>query len=299
MITREKNTRSGRLLEVDYYMVDRAGRRIPKHIPKPKSKAELAAQEEYEKKRRIKKAVRYVNANFDEGDYFMALTYDSKHAPLRFKRAEMDVQNYIARVKRHRAKELKKAERQLRKLPRNDAALKELRNALLRKRRELRKPLKWWLSFEKVTYQTGRNKGKPNFHAHLIISGGLSPWQMEKIWGKGIKTSAESFKPEMWGPESAARYMAKDPEGRRTIRHSRNLRAPAQHIRDGAFTRANLEKLCKERVDDRAYWERKFKGYRLLQTAPRYNQYNGQWYMSVVMWKTDGTAPPWDNTIFE
>ena len=58
MITREKTTRSGRLLEVDYYMVDRAGRRIPKHIPKPKSKAELAAQEEYEKKRRIKKAVR-------------------------------------------------------------------------------------------------------------------------------------------------------------------------------------------------------------------------------------------------
>ena len=299
MITREKTTRAGRLLEIDYYMVDRAGRRVPNHMPKPKSKAELAAQKTYEKKRRIKKSIEYVNANFDESDYFMTLTYDDAHAPLNFKRCEMDVNNYINRVKRHRAKELKKVQAQLKKLPKHSKELRELRNSLLRKRRNLRKPLKWWLSFEKVKYKTGKHKGKPNFHAHFFISGGLSPAQMEKLWGRGIKTSADSYKPEMWSPEAAARYMGKDPEGSRTVRHSRNLSHPKVHVRDGVFTRANLERLCKERVDDNGYWQRKFKGYRLLQTVPRYNPWNNQWYMTVVMWRTDGEPPPWDKQYFE
>ena len=293
MITREKTTRSGRLLEVDYYMVDRAGRRVPAGKQKPKSKAEIAAQAEYEKKRRIEKAIRYVNANFDENDYFFALTYDSEHIPQSLKRCEMDVNNYLDRVKRHRSKELKAVQKQLQALPKNVKECKQLRNALLRKRRLLRKPLKWWLSFERATYKTGRHKGKPNFHAHLFISGGLAPRQMEKIWHKGIKTSAESFKPEMWGPEAAARYMAKDPEGSRTVRHSRNLSHPKQTIKDGVFTRANLERLCKERVDDAGYWQRRFNGYRLLETRPRYNPWNNQWYMRVVMWRTDGAPPPW------
>ena len=108
-----------------------------------------------------------------------------------------------------------------------------------------------------------------------------------------MKFNAQTYKPEMWGPEGAARYMAKSPEGQRTVRHSRNLVKPKERIKDGVFTRANLEKICRERIDDTIYWQRKFKGYKLLKTYPRYNAYNGQWYMSVVMWRTDEAPPLW------
>ena len=295
MITREKKTYSGRLLEVDYYMINKAGRKMPSRTPRAKSKAEIAAQQEYEKRRRIKKAIRLVNANFSEEDFFITPTYSQNNAPLTFERAEKDIQNYLRRVQRHRAKELKKVESELKSIPRNSAELKDLRNSLLRKRRVLRKPLKYWLSFEKVYYKTGKNKGKPNFHAHMFISGGLSPKQMESLWGKGMQFNAQAYKPEMWGPQGAARYMSKSPEGSRTVRHSRNLAKPKEKIKDGAFTKGNLQKLCRERVDDSDYWQKKFKGYKLLQTEPRYNQYNGLWYMTVTLWRTDSVPPPWRN----
>lgn len=66
---REKKTISGRLLEVDYYPVNRAGHRVPHNIPPPKSKAEIAAQQKYEKKRREKKFIRIINTNFGKDDY--------------------------------------------------------------------------------------------------------------------------------------------------------------------------------------------------------------------------------------
>ena len=51
--------------------------------------------------------------------------------------------------------------------------------------------------------------------------------------------------------------------------------------------------MATQRVDDREYWEKRYKGYRFIRCYSRYNDYNGYWYVSVVMYRVkDGQAPP-------
>lgn len=291
---REKKTISGRLLEVDYYPVNRAGHRVPHNIPPPKSKTEIAAQQKYEKKRREKKFIRTINTNFGKDDYFLHPTYAPGCAPFELKRARRDIRNYFDRVKRHRESELKKVCETLKAISPTDSKLRGLREKLLKKRRILQKPLKYGYIIERVIYKTGANAGKPNYHFHIFISGGLSPDEMERIWGKGFKVNARKYKPDEFGPEAAARYMLKETQGERGYNFSRNCKKPTVKTKDDVFTHRHLEKLCRERNDDKIYWQNKFKGYKLLRAYPVYNQYNGQWYMSVVLYKTNDEPPPWN-----
>lgn len=291
---REKKTISGRLLEVDYYPVNRAGRRVPNNIPPPKTKAQIEAQQKYEKKRREKALIRKINANFGKDDYFLHPTYAPGCAPFELERARKDIKNYFKRIDRRRKKELKRVSAELKAIPPDDIKLRDIRNQLLKKRRILRKPLKWGYIIERVIYKTGVNAGKPNYHFHIFISGGLSQDEMERIWGKGFKVNARRYKPVEFGPAAAARYMLKDPQGERSYNFNRQCKEPLVKVRDGVCSRGRLEKTCRERVDDNGYWQRKFKGYKLLHTYPVFNQYNGQWYLSVVMYKTKDEPPPWE-----
>ena len=291
---RQKETVSGGLLEIDFYPVNAAGSKLPKKEPQPKTKAEIEAQKKYEQKRAIKRVIRMINANFDKYDLMLSPTYDPMYAPLDMKRAEKDIKNYFDRIKRLRKSELKKVERQLKEIPRENPFLVDIRNELLLKRRLLRRPFKYFYVIEQIVYQTGMFAGMPNYHFHVFMTGGLSTEQVEKKWHKGIEVNATRYKPEMFGPERAAKYIAKDPQGKRRFRHSKNcVKYTKEKIKDNVFKRKHLEKLCKERVDDKQYWERKYKGYQFLKSYPLYNPYNDQWYCSVIMYKADGTAPPW------
>ena len=68
---------------------------------------------------------------------------------------------------------------------------------------------------------------------------------------------------------------------------------PEQKVKDGKIKRRSVERMAKERVDDAAFWEKRYKGYRFIRCYSRYNEYNGNWYVSVVMYKTDGDPPDW------
>lgn len=292
-MVREKKTKSGNLLEVDYYPVNRAGRRMPQKIPPPKTKAQIKAQQNYEKKRREKKLIRTINTNFNEDDYFLHPTYCPGCAPFDLERARRDIKNYFKRVDRRRQKELKRVCKEIKALPRNES-LKDIRNELLKKRRVLRKQFRWGYIIERVVYKTGIYAGSANYHFHIFVSGGLSPNEMERLWGKGFKVNARTYKPQQFGPEAAARYMLKDTQGKRGYSFSRNCLPPKEKIRDGVLSHAKLEKMCRERGDDKAYWQRRYKGYKCLRAYPVYNKYNGQWYLSVVLYKTDAEPPPWE-----
>ena len=68
----------------------------------------------------------------------------------------------------------------------------------------------------------------------------------------------------------------------------------SEELKDGKITRRGVERMAKERVDDREYWEKRYKGYRFVKCYARYNNFNGYWYVSVVMYKTAGAPPKWD-----
>ena len=109
-MNREKRTYSGKLLDVDFYPVFSDGRRIPSKAPK--TKRSTAEQEKYNHNKAVREFVRKANANFDERDYFMHPTFIPAFAPQDRDEAKRILSNYLARVRRRRESELKKAERE-------------------------------------------------------------------------------------------------------------------------------------------------------------------------------------------
>lgn len=282
---REKKTISGRLLEADFYPVWENGSKMPVRPSGTKESSE--AQKKYNNNVAIKRAVRLINANFDNEDLLLTYTYEQKFAPLTIEGASRDMDNYKRRIKTRRASELKRIE----KLLKTDLQNKKYR-ALLKK---LKAPFKYYYTIEEVIYKTGSLKGQKNYHVHLFMTGGLDRDTVEAMWGKSVRVNARRFRPEVFGPEAAARYISKDPQGRKRFRHSQNLVQPETRVKDGHISSRTVERMAKQLVDDKKYWERRYKGYRFLRCFSRFNKYNGHWYVSVVMYKadSDGLLPDW------
>lgn len=282
---REKKTISGRLLEADFYPVWENGSKMPVRPSGTKESSE--AQKKYNNNMAIKRAVRLINANFDNEDLLLTYTYEQKFAPSTIEEASRDMDNYKRRIKTRRASELKRIEKLLKTDPQN----KKYR-ALLKK---LKAPFKYYYTIEEVIYKTGLLKGQKNYHVHLFMTGGLDRDTVEAMWGKSVRVNARRFRPEVFGPEAAARYISKDPQGRKRFRHSQNLVQPETRVKDGHISSRTVERMAKQLVDDKEYWERRYKGYRFLRCFSRFNKYNGHWYVSVVMYKadSDGLLPDW------
>lgn len=285
-IERIKQTRSGRLLEVDYYPIFEDGRRIPTRAPK--TKRSTKEQEKYNHNQAVKRTVRLILANFDTGDILMHPTYEQEKAPQNYDQAMRDMMNYIRRVKTKRASELKRICSLLKKDPKD--------KQLKKQRKKLMADFKYYVSVEEETYKTGKYAGRSNWHFHLFMTGGIDRDTLEDMWPKGMRVNADRFQPERFGPEAAARYISKNPKGKKRFRHSQNLTKPTvPKPKDGAITRRGVERIAKERVDDREYWEKKYKGYRFIRCFPRYNEYNRHWYVTVILYRASDTEqlPEW------
>ncbi len=279
---RIKQTKSGRLMEVDFYPVFEDGRRIPTRAPK--TKRSTKEQEKYNRNQAIKKTVRLINANFDTGDILMHPTYEQDKAPQTYEEAVRDISNYIRRVKTKRVAELKRITGLLKKDPKD----KQLR----KQQKKLSAPFKYYIAIEEEIYKTGKRAGRSNWHFHLFMTGGIDRDTLEDMWPNGMRTNADRFQPERFGPEAAARYISKCPKGKKRFRHSQNLTAPTvPKPKDGIISRRGVERLAKERVDDREYWEKRYKGYRFIRCFPRYNEYNRHWYVTVIMYRASESEP--------
>lgn len=284
---REKHTKSGRLLEVDFFPVWADGRRMPTRAPKTKRSTEEQAK--YNRKKAVKNFVRLVNANFDTGDNIMHPTYIAEKAPQTEAAARKDLQNFFRRAKTKRASELKRVTALLKANP-NDKGLRE-------RKKKLEEPFRYMYRIEEQIYKTGKRKGRSNWHFHIFLTGGIDRDTLEDLWPLGVRVNADRYQPERFGPEAAALYFAKEGQGKQIFGFSKNLKRPAQpKPRDGRITKRGVERLVKERIDDAEYWERKYKGYRFIRCFARYNNFNGHWYLSVIMYKAKigDTLPPWE-----
>lgn len=291
MINEKKNV-SGKLLEVDFYPVWKNGHRVPEKKPQ----LSLPEQVEYNHRQCKKRLVRLVNKNFDDGDIIMHPTYSAENAPLDEKRARDDLKNYLARVKRKRRSELKKVIKLLDELPAT-ATFDSLRQKLTAQKKKLEAPFKYIYTIEVVIYQSGIYKGLLNYHFHLFVTGGLDRTVYEDMWNGGLRTNADRFQPKKYGPEAIGKYMAKSRRRRGSKAYvcSRNIEEPDEKITKSRFSAQGVKKLATERVDDTEYWEKRYKGYKLLKTYPRFNEYNGHWYMTVIMYAdSGGEVPKWD-----
>lgn len=295
---REKRTVSGNLLEADFFPVFRSGKAMPGRAPKEKRSS--AAQAKYNRQQAIKKLIRLVNANFDDTDYLMHPTYAQTDAPSDWDEAHKNIKNYIRRVRDARKKKLSEVEKNIsdadtvyRSAP--NEYIEQMLVRLTRTAEKLSAPLRYAIAIEEVVYKSGEKKGRTNYHYHLFITGGLPRSEMEELWNRGERVNCDRFRPSKFGPEAAARYISKQCSGKKKIIYSRNLEEPKVKVKDGGTTKREVEKWCVERIDDAEFWERRYKGYKFVRAFPRWNEYNSNWYLSVVMYKADDGAniPAW------
>lgn len=293
-LIKEKQTKAGKLFEADFYPCWSDGRKMPTKPPKTKGSTE--AQKKYNENKAQRTAIFTINENFDIHDYIGHLTYAPEYAPQSEEEARRDMVNAIRRIKRLRERELKKVLAALDALP-DVEALAEQRKNLELKRDKLSAPFKYMYVIEKVTYRSGAYKGRDNWHFHIFMTGGLERSQIEALWKKGIRSNVDQFQPDRFGPEAMAKYMVKDPQGTKRFICSRNMSRSFKEprVKNSRLSAAGVERIAKERVDDAAYWEKRYKGYRFLRAFPRFNEYNGHWYITVLMYAAgDGPVPKWD-----
>ena len=289
---KEKITKAGKLLNTDFYPCFENGKKMP---TQPKVQGSTEAQKKYNENKAQKEAVYIINENFDEFDHIGHLTYAPEYAPQSEEEARRDMINALRRIKRMRERELKKTIAVLDALPDVDALAEQRKNLEL-KRDKLSAPFKYMYVLEKVTYQRGPFKGKDNWHFHIFMTGGLERSQVEALWKKGVRSNVDQFQPDRFGPEAMAKYMSKDPQGTKRFVCSRNMSRTYKQpkIKNVRFSAGHLAKLSQERCDDAQYWEKKYPGYRFVRSFPRFNDYNGHWYLTVVMYAGDGPVPEWN-----
>ncbi len=294
---REKKTYSGHLLEADFYPVFDDGRRVPSRAPK--TKLSTAEQQRYNRTVATKKIIRLVNSNFDSTDYLMHPTYQPQFAPQSEEAARRDIVNYLRRVRTKRTSEVKKlrkdlisAEEAAATMPNNKYILDSIKN-LNRLISKLEQPFKYIYVIEKQTYKTGVYAGRTNWHFHLFLTGGIDNKTLENMWSNGLRTNCNNYQPDKFGPEAAARYMSKDPQGSKSFSYSRNLTKSVQKVKDGRLSKNAVSRMARERVNDREFWENRYKGYRFIKCYTRFNDYNGCWYITAIMYRTEGEPPKW------
>ncbi len=282
---REKHTRSGRLFEAEFYPVFADGRRVPTRAPK--SKKSTAEQARYNLKKAIRNFVRMVNTNFFTGDIYMHPTFEPGTAPFTEEDAKREIANSFRRHKRLRASSLRRVIKALSASPDD--------KKLLAKRKKLEEPFRYAYRIEVETFKRGARAGQQRWHFHIFMTGGVERDDAESCWGLGA-CNADRYQPERFGPESAALYAAKGTQGRLKFGYSKNLVRPDDSkVKDGQISAKGVERMATQRVDDAAFWERRYKGYKFLKCYSRYNAYNGYWYVQVIMYKpeSDGPLPEW------
>ncbi len=197
-------------------------------------------------KNATKKLIRLINTNFVKGDILIHCTYRAENMPQTLEEHTRNIQNYFRRIKAYRKKH----------------NLPEI----------------------KYIYVIERKGNK--WHWHGIMSA-VDRNIAEKLWKLGDFTNADRFQPTAQeGGEAFARYISKQPAGSRRWYCSKNLKQPTVRTKDGTHTRRGMARIARERVDDREYWERRYKGYRFISATPAYNEFNGWWYIYVRMYKS-------------
>lgn len=242
---------------------------IFKTYEKPKRGRAKKFKETEPKMKRLndKRAKRYfiqlVNTNFTDNDIHITCTYNDENIPSSVEEAERIAKNFLRRVN----------------YKRNKKGIEKLKYILV------------------TEYKPVSEKYKGvRVHHHIIMNKGLTREELEELWRlpkrKGEKEgkkigfiNADRLQTNEYGLENIARYLTKEPAGKKRWIPSRNLKKPVILERDSRLTNYKLQKLIKE--NDREYWEKRYKNYILTEFKPIFNEITSFWSLYIKMRRID------------
>ena len=189
--------------------------------------------------------IQLLDANFDERDIHLTLTY--KGTPPKYDEAQADVKNFLRAVKRRREK-----------------------NGM--------EPLKYIYTIE------GNDDGtRERIHVHMVMNGGIGREELERIWAKGY-ANADNLQPDENGLEALARYITKQQKNRRKWARSRNLKKPKQRTSDSKVSNARVKRIAMDFPNSaKEIMEKLFPEYSHTKTIMRFSDVVDGAYIRCVM----------------
>lgn len=245
---RTRTIKAGPRLEVEIYPI--FGRENTGRLRAAKQNMTPEAVQRNNEERSRRKLIQLIDANFDERDYHVTLTYAG--TPPAYDQARKDVKNFLRAVKRRR----------------EQRGLDEL---------------KYVYAIEDE--QDGKRK---RIHIHAIMNGGISREELEQIWGQGY-ANADNLQPDENGLEAIARYITKQQKNRRKWARSRNLTQPKVRTSDTKVSNARVRRLAVDFPNSaKEIMERLFPQYTHTKTIMRFSDVVDGAYIRCVMRRTKG-----------
>lgn len=243
---RTKTTRAGKRLEVDVYPVfgyqDRMRARAAKQQITPETMRRVNLSNA---KRKI---VQLADANFTGEDIHLTLTYEN---PPIYSRCQRDVVNFLAAVKRRRAKK----------------GLPELKYIYV--------------------IEDDEDGIKKRIHVHILMSGGMSREELEELWAKGY-ANADRLQPDERGLEAVARYLVKSQRNRRKWCSSKNLKKPDVRVSDCKLSNAKVKKIARNLPNEaKDIMRRAYPGYEFVECKVKFSDQVDGCYIRALMRKVD------------
>lgn len=199
-----------------------------------------------------------VHANFTKNDYRLDLTYNDRYLPEDAEQFRRDLKNFIARMRKLYA-----------------GAGIELKYVLV---------------------PSWSEAGRP--HAHLIVSGGVSMWEIKKCWGMGTAgvdwlEFSETGICDLGFYYATQRRAGKTAsiferaKGEKRWSGSRNLIRPAERVNVTRYSRRALEEIA-DAGNPHEIFSRRYPGYWLAEfPSIRFNGVNHAWYLDAVLYRPD------------
>ena len=248
---RTRTIKAGPRLEVEIFPL--FGRENTGRARAAKKNLTPEAVQRNNEERSKRKMIQLIDANFDERDLHITLTYTG--APPKYEQAQTDVKNFLRAVKRKREK------------------------------RGL-DPLKYIYTIE------GNDDGtRERIHVHMVINGGIDREELEAIWGKGY-ANADHLQPNENGLEALARYITKQQKNRRKWARSRNLKKPKQRTSDTKVSNARVKRLATDFPNSaKEIMEKLYPEYMHVKTIMRYSDVVDGAYIRCVMRRKPERGP--------
>lgn len=208
--------------------------------------------------------VRKANTNFGKGDYYATLTYLVKNRPKTAEEAKKHIRQYIRRL--------------------NKIYHKWQKEQLPFKKRN--KKIKYKnIKYMFVTEVPESNDG--NWHHHILIKSVLPMDVIEEEWKYGRWNNIRKIYPDEEHITKLAKYLAKDPKGKKRWGCSKGLKEPVITRSLSKFSRKKINEMALNYNQIEEEMEKVNPGYKFIDARVNKNKFNGKWYISGRLIKID------------
>ena len=259
-VREQRHLCGSRYMEVDYFSISEAEHRATARAKR--ERASRLVQKNLNARNACRHMVQLVNTNFGPDDLHLSLTYDREHLT-GGEEADRILMRYLRRL------------------------------AYRCRKKGMPAP-----AYIAVTeYRDEGDEGKTvRPHHHVILRCALSREEIEDLWsdrqGRRLGLArADRLQPDHESLEALARYITKYPNRRHRWHQSRGLRQPVRPRPNDSRVKSQsrLDRMARERVDDREFWEKMWPGWRFECCVPVWNETTAQWSLYCKFWR-EGTV---------